>query len=364
MMGTIKRGITAAKKSGTAVLGFFLYPLLGFGRIWYSAMSLMVVSAIAIPFLAILIGTNIYHHFGLFPSIAATAISAGALFSLAFTVLPIGSFFSFLHTLLNYPLKGVSIGWNDGFTALFENPHNRERRINPYPHPDWVFEYMGQPQNGMDMAAILDRIGREAVQAARRPLTDEQFASLEMSTSEYETLTAQMQEVLTDEEVAILKNSDEVTKKLLERYENLNRLQHDNCSILQMRPERDDTIVLMKQYKLGQVWHPIPGICHIFDRESLAGWLKTDGVHPTQNSVDDPTHKDKILTPGKHKIGADEFETRYCFHKYYPPRSERGVCQEVNQLLIQLKEKLQSVPVNHAGKDDTDNITFITSLSH
>lgn len=340
----MQKGLSFAGKVCAAFLGFLLYPLMGLARVWRATMGIAVIMALAIPLASLYLGYSVYHHNmgGLFSAFATTLMAAGATTGLAIGILPITAFLWTAYTVLSYPFLGWSIGWNEGVSPLFESPYNRELRLNPNPNQNVLFEFIGQPQRGMSMEDVLQRLGEAAVRAAQRPIKENEFIDLELSCAELEKIIDARQIPLTPEEIADLQGSDLLTQRLLAQYENIQRLKDDSCVILQSRPDPENTILLMKQYFRNGEWVPVPGVSHIFDREALKEAMKTNGVHPTVSSSPNSPHRDRILTPGKYTIGAEEFTTRYRYHDYYPCcDQEHGVSQEENQLLVLLRKRLE-----------------------
>jgi len=139
---------------------------------------------------------------------------------------------------------------------------------------------------------IIQNLANAEVQAARRPMTAEQFAALELSELEYHNLIDNCEPLTADElEKLGAEKNDRHLIRLLTHYNSLLRLKTDECPIAQGRPEREDTLLLVKQYQTpDSTWLPIPGAAYIFDRVCFSGYLNINAVHPLGD-------RDLILTP-------------------------------------------------------------------
>lgn len=172
-------------------------------------------------------------------------------------------------------------------------------------------------------------------------MTEEEFNAMELSTAEITILKSQRLP-LSDENIRHLERStDAVVVAKLREYKNLLRLETDLCSILFDRPERQDTILLVKQYKNGSIWLPVPGVADIFDKNSLKTWFVSSPENPT--IAVHPKNRDRIKLPSPHTVGTVNYRTRYVFHPYYPADEDSGLglSQEINQLSEELRGFLE-----------------------
>jgi hypothetical protein len=383
----LEEGLKNLARLGAAIIGFFLYLLFGLIGLGLRTILFALGAAIVIPIVSIISGLIAANVSNLFVGLTTPFLIGATLAAAAAVFIPLDAIISALRIVVTFPLRGVVIGWEDGFSNLFESPSSREARLNPVAdilNPNTQQNFSNEMYSMMMSALsgevtvdeMIERVGEMAVRAARRPMTEEEFARLELSTDEYQQLIAEQQSALSEQEMALLQNADGLTKQNLESYKNLQRLKNDNCPILQGRPEIADTVVLMKQYKRNGEWLPVPGVSHIFDRDTLKGAMLVDGLHPTQEGArslnqDEPVRRDKLINPVKYTIGADEYETRYRLHNYYPSdHAERGVNQEENQLLKQLRNDLLqlqrssgSLPAVAANEDHDNSHSTEQALS-
>lgn len=138
---------------------------------------------------------------------------------------------------------------------------------------------------------------------------------------------------LDDNEITLIKssNNNEINE-LFNRYEALiERLDKDECPVSLGRPEKDNTIVLMKQYYINNQWLPVPNSSTIFDKESLNVTLSTHTNHPLT--------RDSFLSPPNY----EGHETRHRIHPYYTNSKPDGISQELNCLCHELRKKLTVV---------------------
>lgn len=313
----------------SAGVGAVLYPMARLWRLSISFLFISVVAFIAIPILSVVAGSFLH---SLFPSmgwVGATfggMLAASALIGLTAGLLPAAFLISALFTLIKSPIDGARNGWNDGFSSMLSH----------------AFESAALPgAEGVDFQRILEQLGEQATNAARQPMTEEQFNALEMSTADVRALKSEQLPPLSSEQLAMLEKADDVQiKAMVERYKNLQRLETDNCSILADRPERDDTILLVKQYQKDGQWLPVPAAAHIFDKSALK--MAMVGNTGTRGNGIHPVTREKIMEPSEYTDvdGICYRTTRYVFHPYYVDASGPGISQEINQVTAYLNQYL------------------------
>ena len=370
------------------------------------------ILAIVIPSLAIEAGhyLNTEYAVGLIGSISAGLVVSGALVGLLIGALPLLFIRSTLRILINTPLQGLRAGWNEGFVALFVYAKNAiflgERMLEdvvdqdiidiPGVHFNQILQRLheammcdarvadelqplanplvevpvlthrvvdlneffmtmltaaliaGLQPEPDELNAIVLRLGTEMMNAARRPMTEGEFISCQLSQVEISALKSNRRARLTMDEIRRLELSDVTTE--LNAYKNLLRLDTDLCAISLDRPSREDAVLLVKQYKNRAEWVPVRGSAHIYDKEMLRGYFMVNAVHPTNG--------DLILAPSRHRMDGVEHETRYILHPYYVGAGP-GVSQEGNALTKLLRNRLQRMPINEVH-DEGGPIAFIS----
>ena len=167
--------------------------------------------------------------------------------------------------------------------------------------------------------------------------TEEQFDRLALTENEV-TAIGDDQQVLLDDEMTLLQSSVEPeTTHLLTAYCNLKqRLDNDECPILFDRPERADSIIMVKQYFRDNQWLPVPTQSTLFDKNMLKNSFLSDPRHPMT--------RDSFISPKKHTVEDTAYETRYRFHNLYIDGLTPGISQELNVMGAQLKALLQTMP--------------------
>ena len=348
-----------------AALGFFLYPLARLYRLASITFVVAGIAGIAIPILGGVFGYYASRAgLGLLPSILAGIVATTALTGLLVGVFPILVAYSALRTIIVAPFEGVRKGWSDGLFSTIANffriAFGREQQVeNPAATQNTAQNAFGLlGLGGFDYQAMIQQLTEQAANAARQPMTAEEYTRLELSQVEIAALKANRSAPLTAAELTALEPSEEQKVRItalkarmeqgqilsteeagllkaaaeLESYKNLQRLKTDNCTILAGRPEREDTIVLTKQYKVGQQWLPVPGVADIFDKDQLKSWFVGEGE--TRGNAVHPLTRDNVKQPSPHKINGVDHETRYEYHSYYAQgdASEEGLSQELNQL--------------------------------
>ena len=385
----IKQAVLASLSFVSSVLGatagIFLYPLVNLFRLTLTTLLFILTLPILIPYFAVMFGV-ITSRAGL-GVIAAIVVSIGSLFALiglAVCILPALFLANALLILLPSPIDGFKIGWNEGLFSLLTKSFSlcvfgRPSRFQEPQQPEHWWEFAGA--NGMDYHAILVRFEEAAANARRRPMTLAEFDACELSQADFFDLKSTRLARLTDAEIRQLEPSDiddrqmSVLKrrciqgeilspadmlslkaaKEFEAYKDLRRLETDTCSILADRPERDNTILLVKQYKDGDRWFPVPGVVNVHDKESLQTWLV--GREGLPGNAVHPSNRDLILAPPRYQVGLITYETRYIFHPYYVAEEgvdQPGVSHEVNQFTAILRARLRQmrVAVGHVERDE------------
>jgi len=256
--------------------------------------------------------------------------------------------------------EGIEIGWNGGFRAvlneiynLFEIGHRSPREEEAEPRPGsaparapFMLDLSSPERTAVSLQQMRLRLDENSYQYTMRflresglipniqPTSAEYFSAMELSLPERLKLVRNRPVMLTAEEIARLKDlGDEDIKDHLDCYQDLLRLPSDKCAISQDRPERQDTILFVKQYQQGESWLPVPRVSHIFGKEDLKHWLISENeVHPLT--------RDKITAPSRFEVGKVSYPARYVFHNYYLDNSPDGFSQEVNLVGNLLREAL------------------------
>ena len=159
---------------------------------------------------------------------------------------------------------------------------------------------------------------------------------LELSPEELTTLRANHQQPkLTSVEIAQLEQDhNQEIKDLIATYNNLHtRLEQDVCPILFDRPEKNETVLLVKYYQRDEQWLPIPNSSYIFDKSSLQGWLAGHSPHPNT--------RDSITNPAQY----EGCPTRYKSYPYYSSAdSTSGNSEELSGMATALRAHISSQP--------------------
>ena len=355
MLEYIKRGVIATlsfiSSALGAVLGLFLYPLASLLRLVYSFISYSLSLALRIPILAVAAGffLNIILGLDFLNAAIGSLFVVGALVGLTLGIMPLFFVISALRILISAPFRGINDGWRMGLFAVLSNTISilfaesvntvLIPGVNAILPPRELFGI-----DGVDYHTLLQQLGEHAVDAARRPMTEEQYNACALTLTELRALRTNRLAPLTEDEVRHLETDHVILDKLGE-YKNLKqRLERDQCSITQDRPEREDTILLVKQYKVGEHWLPVPGAATIFDKTSLKTYfvgtdvLRGDAIHPLTRNV--------ILAPSSYQIAEVEHETRYVHHPFYVEgegSDKPGLCQELNELTRCLRARVQTI---------------------
>ena len=336
----------------SAVLGFILYPLFKLFLLGSAAFRYSFMSAIWIPTLAIIITINVSSalNIDVLSSIALGILTTTALAGLFVGVLPVLVLFKAFYLLIRAPYEGAKIGWNEGLYALFsicfhalDEPSLVEEEQNADPIGDGLLDFLGINTND-----LLEQLGLLTVDAARPALSEDEFNACELSAEEFGAMQANQLPPLTVDEIAKLEaDGSPAVLDVLKKYKDIERYKTDTCPILAFRPEREETILLVKQYQHNGQWHPIPGSAHIFDKASLkialVGTLTDEGTTISGHG-DHPVTRDKILRPSNYQVDENtSYETRFVFHRYYANDVGEGLCQEANLLTRILRDRLQEL---------------------
>ncbi len=355
MFDVIKRAIVATfsfiSSALGATLGVFLYPLASLIRLMLSFFTYSLNIAVTIPILAVSAGffLSTYFDVSLLNSTVGSFFVAGALTGLAMGILPLLLTIAAVRTLITSPLQVLKVGWNFGLITLLVNSfgllRGQSERLPIAPGVNLLLppqELFGI--DGVDYNTLLQQLGEHAVEASRRPMTEEQFNACALSPIELHAIQDSRAALITPVEMRQLEADGGAAAKLVE-YKNLKeRLETDHCSFLQDRPERDDTVLLVKQYKMGAQWFPVPGVASIFDKTALKTWLV--GTNDLRGNAIHPLTRDEILAPTPYRKDHIDHETRYVFHPYYVASEDDqpGVSQELNELTHFLRNRLQYLP--------------------
>lgn len=356
---------------------------------------------VSVPFFVLLLsiqtGIAAYEHFGVLGACVATLGSAVIYLVMALAVV-IGkaldeitrSVLIAISSIFIAPFHGAYNGWNAGLMAtinglvdLFSRDYvdviNSYRRI-------WQQAAINIPDENDNFAELNQPPAVAEVFENHQPQSDHfSLESIALSAPEFNALKADYvrQKPLTKAELARLR-SDSTVKIKVEAYTNLERLIADDCAISIERPNRDNTILLVKQYCKPDIdkpgskkWLPVPNMAYIFDKDELAGWVAKNPVNPIGY---DPLERNKTLELNPvgfpdHYYSVDQglgkkidYETRYVVHPYYVTedephhivtigcgRNELGICQEVIQLTAELRSHLQNLSPIQAEEEEDEN---------
>lgn len=329
-----------------AMFGLVFYPLARLLRMFVGGFFLAVL-ALVIPFIIAYLTDKFM--VSAYPSmdLVARGLLAIAVSTMAFSVvaitIPVGLLFLTVYNTIIGAKESVRLGWNYGWRAVLQAIDHvfpltataGTENTLPRPLPSTLARAMRMLGLNDDPAAF-EAANIRAMHAAAIGATDaipamspEQFTQLQMSDVDYASLRGTHQE-LTEAQIAQLReHAAPEVKMMLEQYVALTRLSTDVCPILLSRPETSDTILLCKQHQVDGLWQPVPGVSHIFDKDSLKEWLTTQ--HATH-----PSNREALLDPRPYLT----HPTRYVYHNYYSENTDNAL--ELSQESHQLAEKLQS----------------------
>jgi len=256
--------------------------------------------------------------------------------------------------------EGGVIGWNEGVTGLWNNIYDVFQTGSSIFTPQELDEhfYPGLELNGdLDVSnaeseaayleevrqfqgeshyqLVLQQFRQSGVVRNLQPMSEEYYASMKLTVPEQRQLIRNSPTPLTVEEIRILLNAgDKGIKEHVEHYKVLQMLATEKCAILQDRPEnKQDTILLVKQYQKDRVWLPVPLGTHVFDKDSLKQWLLEHAVHPLT--------RDKMTQPSDYEADNVLYPARYIVHDYYLDKSyPHGFSQEMADLTATLRTSL------------------------
>lgn len=359
---------------------------------------------VSVPFFVLLLsiqtGIAAYEHFGVLGACVATLGSAVIYLVMALAVV-IGKALDeitrfvliAISSIFIAPFQGAYNGWNAGLMAtinglvdLFSRDYvdviNSYRRI-------WQQAAINIPDENDNVAELNQPPAVAEVFENHQHQSDHfSLESIALSAREFNALKADYvrQKPLTKAELATLRSdsTDSTVKIKVDAYTNLERLITDECSISIERPNRENTILLVKQYckldpdKPGtKKWLPVPNMAYIFDKAQLSDWVAQNPLNPIGS---DPLERDKTLQLNPvdfpdHYYSVDQglgkkidYETRYVFHDYYVTEDEPhhnvtiafdskelGICQEVVLLTAELRSHLQNLSPIQAEEEEDEN---------
>lgn len=371
---------------GAAILGAILAMLAEVMKLPVRAI-LLAMFAVTVPFavlyLSVQTGITSYANFG---ALGVCLVTLGSLVMYSFLALGAvimkaeeelgGSILIVLSAIFVAPFSGASKGWNDGLVATI----NSVGDLFSQHFVDVVDSY----QRIWEHAAVLipaDDVDVDAPDAPQAADGEFTFKSMALLPSEVKVLKDVyiQQRPLTAVEIAKLKSDPtQIIKEKTRAYLDLQRLITEECPVSFERPERDSTILLVKQYYQPdeKKWLPVPKMAYIFDQSSLDDWVTRNPVNPLGS---DPLERDatKKMNPDKFPdcyyfvhdgMSKVRYDTRYVFHNYYVDeheskhhvvidgeRKEMGFCQEVNQLTTELRAHL-SAPAAVENDENSNNL--------
>jgi len=156
-------------------------------------------------------------------------------------------------------------------------------------------------------------------------------------------------------------NAEKTVGDLRRNYQHLNyRLAKEDCPIMAVRPENESTILVVKQYYKDGQWLSVPKQSIIFDREAMRTWYNSNPVNPTH------INRELFANPPRYK----GYRTQYRFHSYDPSQENTNHSQELNELLLDIRNSLAIVlepsntPNNSSNQDNQNqNGTGIFSFA-
>lgn len=315
------------KKIGSALIGFILFPLAEIFselRIAIDIFRELVVLPFVLPYLYIKEILKAFPQANSFSvivgSLALSIITATIVYFLNLALLS-GHLLILPFAILRGFWNGARTGWDEGLSVVLNHVpsiimghpiQNRRQIINELDLP---------PINlGVENAQEIPPINERVVQI---------FNDLRLENFGYYSAS------LTQDERVRLEGDPSPAWKA---YENLDRLDIDNCSILQDRPKDNKQIILVfKQYQDGKIWKPIPSFAHIFDNNSFKEWVSSKPV-PTH-----PTSTDPLLNPDEYR----RLPTRYRIHPYYSADG-KPLSQERHELTLVLRQHLNNLAAARA----------------
>lgn len=263
------------------------------------------------------------------PLAATVTLFAGLILFSAVTcfclIAPFWSFFNQISKLITATFTGIKIGWQQGLAALFAPL--KETFFADL--PDQLPTFYGS------FARVTEELlPRPASPKGLHPMTEEQFNALELTAEALDEFR-KIAPLTEDELEHLKKETNKKINSLVKHYENLNRLDSEECTILFARPDLKNTILLVKQYYDGKHWKPVPSFCHIFDKENLKNALLTNAVNPV-------THE-SILDPSPfHGAHGKTYKTRYAYHNYFDGNQNQGISQDVSFTAEELRSHLKT----------------------
>ena len=335
------------KKIGSALIGFFLFPLAEiFSKLVRTILLLGVI--VLFPFVSLFLcikmmkriwpEANLLTVLGvsLVITLIATAITyAYILFSLTIDLL------IFPFTILKGFWNGVITGWNEGLLVVLNNTFNTMIGLfleNVRPIIDIIVDrdrllpmIIANLENSREAFDIRDpHLPEEAAEQIFNDLRLENFENHSAS--------------LTQDERVRLKGD---LSKAWEAYQNLDYLNRSDtanendppgspgmCCISLAYPELRKTMLLFKQYQEqeGGIWKPVPNIATIFDEDSFKTLIK--------GNFQNPTTRDDILNP----LYYNGHITRYRIHPYYRADG-KPLSQARHELTLVLRQHLNDLAI-------------------
>ena len=347
-----------------AGLGAFLYPLRRLLEVSVFAFFSLCGFSMLFLFVPIIVGATLPGSMWV-TSIFTSVLILTAIAGLAIVIVPTLTLMGILRALIVAPIRGIISGWKDGLRAVIkgEPVHaggegsyttilNAIFDLDHINQNDGAFRTVMRDLFGIDIRGLMDspehvhdiaEIFETASTSVPHPITEMEYMALQLPATEITEMSNLQLPLLTTEEVVALQVAG--VSAQLAAYNNLRRLETDICPILQERPEREDTILLVKQYEITveheKRWVPIPGAVHIYSNNMLKGYCLVNAIHPI--------NQDLIQQPSVFKVNGVTHQTRYIVHPYYVNDAGTGISQEVIQLTALLREHL------YADNDNTDN---------
>ena len=246
---------------------------------------------------------------------------------------------------------GVQLSWGGGLRAIFPAILSTLRSdflmINrSFLDFRYALYYGSIHLNEMHELAFNSRASRrEESKEGNLPLLN--IETLAHTAEEISEITASSIHLLTQSETAALANiNDMQIRTLLLAYNNVKeRLETNECPVSLCRPEKENTVVLVKQYHQEESWLSLPNGSIIIDRESLKGICINNPRHPTT--------RDSLESPRQYELNNVRHETRYRYHDYYVSEKETGISQELHMKGAVLRARLLAQPAAQTSEIST-----------
>lgn len=190
-----------------------------------------------------------------------------------------------------------------------------------------------------------------ALHSEQAPTNTKPFDSLELTSDELMQLIHNTPPLL---------SPAEETRFHSHRYEALKTLNTSDTPFYTTIPTGlDDTnynpnnppIILSQQYKKNNTWHATPSQTHVYLYEEIKVWYES----PLSRQLC-PLSRESLITPQPYIQNNQSYETRFIWHRYYHRNAPNGICQELNELVINLRKNTE-ITLNTENAENAENTT-------